>query len=130
MSNILTVKRNRSNIYRVAGATFFPGITEIKDEKIIKKVQANKVYKELIKKRVMEEISQANLSKARGEENETSDIAKMPVKGAIGVIRETFALQVLQDMMIREQSGKSRSSVIDAIKDQKKDLKKPLEKKT
>ncbi len=59
----------------------------------------------------------------------TSDIAEMNAKDAIAVIQDTYAIPILEDMRQNEADGKSRKTILEAIRDQIEDIKKPPEKK-
>ncbi len=121
---ILSVRRNRPNIFRIGKAVFYPGVSEIHGEKLIEAVRAHKSYKALIKNGVMEEVT----SKTVDKKDVTTDVTEMNARDAIRVIRETYAIPVLQDMHQRETDNKARSSVLAAVLDQIEEIKKPPEK--
>jgi len=118
----LLVKRNKANIFRIEDVVFYPGITEICGEAKIKKVRAHKSYQGLLKNKVMEEVTSKKVDSK--EDEPTSDITEMIAKEAIAVVRETYAIPVLQDMHEREQDGKARATVLSAILDQIEEIKK------
>lgn len=127
--NKLLVKRNRPNIYRLAGVTFFPGITEVTDPVKVEALKKHPAYKEQLTLGVMQEITSPSLNKEMAEESVTADIAEMSIKDALSVIRETYAIQVLQNMHERETDKRSRKNILSAIMDQIEELKKPPKKK-
>lgn len=120
----MLVRRNRPNIFVIAGVRFFPGITEVRD-KDIDTVKSHKSWKAQLEAGVMEEVTADDVQK----KGKTTDIAEMSANDAIKVIRETYAIPVLQDMHQRETDKRSRSSVLKACLDQIEEIKKPPEKK-
>ena len=132
MSKLL-VKRNRPNIYRLLGVIFYPGITEVTDPAKISALKNNPTYREQLSLGVMTEVTSPSLNKESDAGstvvNTTADIADMSVKDALSVIRETYAIQVLQDMHQRETNNRSRRNILSAIMDQIEELKKPPKKK-
>ena len=133
MSKLL-VKRNRPNIYRLEGITFFPGINEITDPAKVEVLKKHPAYKEQLALGVMAEVVSPSLHKdtSAGEKADTStttDITDMAVKDALSIIHETYAIQVLQNMHQREAGKRGRKNILSAIMDQIEDLKKPPKKK-
>jgi hypothetical protein len=132
MSKLL-VKRNRPNIYRLVGVIFYPGITEVIDPVKISALKNHPAYKEQLALGVMTEVTSPSLNKEKDsgptDTGTTADIADMSVKDALSVIRETYAIQVLQDMHQRETNNRSRRNILSAIMDQIDELKKPPKKK-
>lgn len=120
----MLVRRHRPNIFTIAGVTFYPGITEIKG-KDIDTVKSHRSWKAQLDAGVMEEVSADDVKR----KEKTSDIAEMSANEAIKVVRETYAIPVLQDMHDRETDKKGRVSVLNAIRDQIAEIKKPPEKK-
>jgi hypothetical protein len=121
----LLVRRNKPNIFRIGKVTFYPGITELKNERDIAMVQSHKSYKAQLELKVMEEVSKEDTKK----KVETADITDMNARDAIAIVQETLAIPVLQDMHQRETDKKSRSTVLTAILEQIEFIKKPPEDK-
>lgn len=116
----LLLKRNKPNIYRLAGVVIYPGVNEITDEKKIKQMKSYPVYQELIEKRIHEEVTSVKSGKSK---TKTNDITEMTANDAISVISETYAIPLLQEMHNRENSKKARSTVLSAIADQIAEMK-------
>lgn len=120
----MLVRRKMPNIFCIAGVRFFPGITEVRDRDI-DTVKAHKSWKSQLEAGVMEEVT-ADDVKRKGK---TTDVAEMGANDAIRVIRETYAIPVLQDMHQRETDKRARSSVLKACLDQIEEIKRPPDKR-
>lgn len=120
----MLVRRHKPNIFVLAGVRFYPGITEVKG-KDIDTVKSHRAWKSQLDAGVMEEVSADDVKK----KDKTGDIAEMNANDAIKVVRETYAIPVLQDMHDRETDKKGRVSILNAIRDQITEIKKPPDQK-
>ena len=116
----LLIKRNKSNIFRIGSIKIFPGVTEIKKEDDIETLKSHQSWEPMIESKVHVVIEKESVIK---EEGITADITKMKASDAISVIKETYAVPILQDMFLREQDTKGRSSVLKSIEDQISEMK-------
>ena len=121
----LLIRRNKANIYRIGKNVFYPGITKFTDPDVIREIQAHPSYQALLDNKVHEVVE--SISQVKPKEL-TSNISEMNAKDAKAIIEDTYAIPILEEMMESENDGKSRKSILEAIRDQMEDIRRPPEK--
>ena len=105
--------------------TFYPGVTEVKNAEKIEAIKKHPSYQALLDSGVHVEVKAkpAASKTTKDAPTETMDIAQMSAKDAIPIVQNTYAIPVLEDMHTREEDGKGRKSVLNAIIDQINEIK-------
>lgn len=121
---MLVINRKKANLYRlglIGGSRiiFWPGVNTFTDEEVIKALQENKTYLELIKNGVHEIVKTVS---ENGIASPT-DISAMSMSDAKEIIAKVLSIQGLESMYHQEDGQKSRKGVLTAIEDQIKSIK-------